>query len=515
MVAPGWPPDCELKFQRRTPDNAFHDIVLSGHIGICAPCRLQVADNIEFSAMTERRPFSESLRNITHTPTFKLALIGALILILLVPMAFVAGLIGERENRAAGVSREVSRIWGGQQLLIGPVLFVPYSVLRVTTVSDRRVEEIQGRYAVFLPEALAIKGESKTTVLHRSIFEVPVYSSDLVFEGRFQAPRISDVAAQVQEIRWRDAVLAVGISDVSGLKATINGVINGTETLPFDPSLGIPGNLTGVHLKLADVANLGLMNEPLGSTALPAFSFRFDLRLNGSDALEFAPVAKDTSVELSSDWPHPSFGGAFLPVERNIKNDGFSARWYVPHLARSVPQAWNLNDGGLDRMRPYGFGMRFVTPVDFYKLISRASKYAVMFLGVAFMAVFMLELRSTHRIHAVQYFFVGFAMVFFYVLLLSFAEHIGFVMAYVVAAGATGSLLALYVGRVQQSVNKGLATLVLFLVLYGFLYMILQLEDYALIAGAILGFILLATIMFSTLKANWSGAAVEHSAPAG
>ena len=164
-------------------------------------------------------------------------------------------------------------------------------------------------------------------------------------------------------------------------------------------------------------------------------------------------------------------------------------------------------------MRPYGFGLRLVTPVDFYKLISRASKYAVMFLGIAFMAVFMLELRSAHRIHAVQYFFVGFAMVFFYVLLLSFAEHIGFNMAYVVAAGATGSLLALYVGRVQQSVSMGVVTLLLFLVLYGFLYMILQLEDYALIAGAILGFVLLATIMFSTLKANWSGTTAERSAP--
>jgi inner membrane protein len=464
--------------------------------------------------MTDQPSLPASLGNAIHIPAFKLALIGALILILLVPMGFVGGLIGERESRASAVSREVSGLWGGPQLLIGPVLIVPYSILRVTTVGERRVEEVQGRHAVFLPEALAIKGESKTTTLHRSIFEVPVYSSDLAFEGRFQAPRISDVAAQVHEIRWRDAVLAVAISDVSGLKATINGVINGTETLPFDPSIGIPGvNLTGVHLKLSDVSSLALSNDPAGAVTLPAFSFRFDLRLNGSGTLDFAPVAKDTSVDLSADWPHPSFGGAFLPVEREIKNNGFTARWYVPHLARSVPQSWNLNDGGIERMRPYGFGIRFFTPVDFYKLISRATKYVVMFLGVGFMAVFLLEFRSKHRIHPVQYFFVGFAMVFFYVLLLSFAEHIGFIRAYVLAAGATGTLLALYVGRVQLSAMRGLAALVLFLVLYGLLYLILQAEDYSLITGAILGFVLLATIMFSTLKVNWSGITAIRSTP--
>ena len=134
-------------------------------------------------------------------------------------MALVGGLIGEREIRADSVRREVAGLWGDSQLLIGPVLFVPYSVLRVTTVGDRRVEEMQGRHAVFLPETLTVKGETKTTTLHRSIFEFPVYTSELAFEGRFQAPRMADVATQVHAVRWQDAVLALAINDVSGLKA--------------------------------------------------------------------------------------------------------------------------------------------------------------------------------------------------------------------------------------------------------------------------------------------------------
>jgi inner membrane protein involved in colicin E2 resistance len=206
---------------------------------------------------------------------------------------------------AAGKSQ--SSVWGDSQLLIGHVLFVPYSITRITTVGDRRVEEIQGRYAVFLPEVLTIKGDSKTTTLHRSIFEFPVFTSELDFEGRFASPRIADVAAQVHEVRWRDAVLAMAINDVSGLKSTVNAIINETGTASFDP-----------------------------------------------------------------------------------------------------------------------------------------------FLATAYMAVFLLEFRSAHQIHPVQYFFVGFAMLFFYVLLLSIAEHIGFVRAYLVAAGATGLLLGFYVGRAQS-----------------------------------------------------------------
>jgi inner membrane protein len=444
-------------------------------------------------------------------PIFKLFLIAILIPALMVPMAFVSGLIGERESRAEGVRMEVASLWGGSQLIAGPILVVPYSVLRVTTVADKRVEEVQERRAVFLPETLSVTGEAKSQVLHRSIFDVPVYNSELAFEGRFLAPRMSDVAVQTHEIRWREAVLVVAINDVSGLKATANVLINGSDAVPFEPSLGLPAsNLNGVHVKLIDATSLGLAADP--AAPIPAFGFRFDLRLNGSGTLDIAPVARETSVALSADWPHPSFGGVFLPTERSVRKDGFSARWYVPHLARSVPQAWNLHEGGIERIRAYGFGTRFYTPVDFYKLISRASKYAVMFLSAAFMAVFLLEFRSARQVHPVQYGFVGFTMVFFYVLLLSFAEHIGFVKAYVLAATATGGLLALYVGRVQQSLAKGAATLVLFLVLYGLLYLILGMEDYALLAGAILGFALLCTIMFATLKVDWSSGSLNRAA---
>jgi inner membrane protein len=235
------------------------------------------------------------------------------------------------------------------------------------------------------------------------------------------------------------------------------------------------------------------------------FNYKFGLTLNGSSELTFAPVARETTVGLSSDWPDPSFIGAFLPTDRVINPAVFSARWQVPHLARSVPQAWNLGDQGLLALSEYKFGVRFIVPVDFYQIVARAAKYAMMFLATAFMAVFVLELRSAHAVHPVQYVLVGLAMAFFYVLLLSFAEQIGFLWAYLIASIATGGLIALYVGRVQRSVAKGLVMLVVLALLYGLLYLILQLEDYALLAGAIAGFLMLAAVMFGTLRVNWSG----------
>src|SRR5882672_8515815 len=162
--------------------------------------------------MTDPTPLSGAIGSAIRNPAFKLVLIAILIVVLMVPMTLVGGLIGERESRAEGVRAEVAGLWGSSQLIIGPALVVPYSVLRVTTVGDKRVEEVLERRAVFLPETLTVKGEAKSTTLHRSIFEFPVYTSELAFEGRFPAPRMSDVALQVHEVRWRDAVLAVAIN---------------------------------------------------------------------------------------------------------------------------------------------------------------------------------------------------------------------------------------------------------------------------------------------------------------
>ena len=447
----------------------------------------------------------EAAARVLRSPALKFVLILLLIIVLVIPLILVYGLISERESRAQGVRREVGQLWGPQQQILGPFLVVPYTVRIEAVQGDKRIEQIQERRAVFTPEALEVAGRADAKTLRRSIFEVPVYAAHLRLSGRFGIPRIGDVAAEVVAVRWRDAIFVLGLSGVSGLKETATLKITGASEIAFAPSVGFPStHLSGIHAKLTAAAN-----TPPGDIEQPPqpFSFTVELAFNGSVSLAFAPVARETHVSLSSDWPHPSFSGNFLPDEREVTAAGFSAAWKIPHLARSVPEAWSLTEAGLERFQPYAFGVMLIDPVDFYSLVNRATKYGILFVALSFMAVFCLELASQRRVHPVQYLFTGIALVFFYVLLLSLVEHLGFVQAYLAASVATAAMLALYVGAAMSSLVRGLVMLAVFAVTYGILYLILQLEDYALLAGAILGFLALTIVMFATLRVDWSASA--------
>lgn len=441
---------------------------------------------------------------IGRSPGFKFFLISFLILLLLIPLALVTGLISEREGRSREVARDVARNWGGAQTITGPYLVVPYTVQVETKEGDKVVQRTSEHRAVFQPEELDMRGDAKSDVLHRSIFDVNVYTATLGLRGRFAAPDIKDVDPNAIAVRWQDATFVLTLGDVAGLKEAATLKLNNRDTLPFQPSSGIPGSrIDAIHAKIAAAPSAVSPGGPV-----QGFRFEAELHFTGSLSLNFAPAARETRVQLTSDWPHPSFGGAFLPVEREVSAEGFSAKWRIPHLARSVPQAWMATGGGLDRFRSYHFGVTLHEPVNFYSLVTRAAKYGVLFLALAFMGVFVLELVSDKRVHPVQYLFVGIAMVFFYVLLLSLSEHIGFAAAYLTASLATGGMLATYVGASLGSVRSGLLTAAMFALLYGFLYLILMLEDYALLAGALLGFTALTAVMFATLRVDWSGRSV-------
>jgi inner membrane protein len=454
---------------------------------------------------------AEFLSRVAKSPAVKFFVIGFLILLLLIPLLMVGGLVSEREGRSFEVRAEVARTWGGAQQIGGPFLVVPYTARSERKEGDKTIVETVYKTAVFMPEDLAFEAKTASEVLHRSIFDVNVYTATLSMEGRFLAPDVTRTDPTAIAADWRDARLVLVLSDVSGLKEAAMLEIDGAGNLPFEPSPLLPAsNMSGIHVKLAETPSL------LGADgAIKAFAFRASLAFTGSGTLAFAPAARETRLTLASDWPHPSFTGAFSPEERSLRDDGFTARWRVPHLARSVPQNLTPADAGIQQLAPYYFGVSFYQPVDFYDLVMRAVKYAVLFLAVTFMAVFVLELLSGRPVHAVQYLFVGLAMVFFYVLLLSLSEHIGFTPAYLAASAATGGMLSLYAGKVLDSMERGLAMLALFAVTYGLLYLILTLEDYALLAGALLGFAALTAVMFATLKVDWSAGAPPAPADRG
>jgi inner membrane protein len=311
------------------------------------------------------------------------------------------------------------------------------------------------------------------------------------------------VAPEATAVRWRDSFLSLLISDVSGLKESAALTLDSARRIPFEPSNGLPNNTApGLNVRLFPVDTA--TDQPPA-----AFTFESDLVFNGSSILAFAPVGRETRISLTADWPYPSFTGAFLPETRDIRSDGFAASWRIPHLARNVPQAWHVGAAETAtahmRLWPTLSGVNFYVPIDYYDLVNRAAKYGLMFLAVAFFAVFVQELTSGKRVHAVQYVFVGVAMILFYVLLLSFAEHIGFATAYLAASAATGGMLSLYVGMSLRSAARGFIMLCVFFILFGLLYLILRLQDYAMLAGAVAGFVMLTITMFATLRVNWSG----------
>lgn len=441
--------------------------------------------------------------NLFRSPSFKFVLVGFLVLVISGLTSVVWLLSAERQQRAHSVQVDIAKDWGGQQRVLGPYLIVPYTVKAQRIEYGKTIDVEEARQAVFLPDTLKISGNAQTEKRHRSIYDVTVYQAKLMLEGQFKAPDLSLVEPDTPaQIRWQDAFIALGIKDVSGLKNNVQ-LEAGGQKIDFEPSAGLSdqaGRFNGIHARLKPIAAAGGLNN---GAPLP---YKIALVLNGSSSLTFAPAGRENTVALESNWPHPGFTG-FLPVSRTITADGFQASWSVPYLARDVPQAWAGSPQTmlLDRFASDSLGVNLFVPVDFYSLVERALKYGFLFVAAAFAGVFVLELLSGRRVHPIQYIFVGLAIVIFYVLLLSFSEHIGFAPAYLVASGATGAMIAAYVGMALQSLGRGLIMLGIFALLFGLLYMILQLEDYALLAGSIAAFTLLTATMFATLRVNWSG----------
>ena len=274
---------------------------------------------------------------IVRSPSFKFVLVGFLVIVIWSFFAIVWGLSNDRQSRASGVQSQVAQDWGGPQRLLGPYLIVPYTVKVYRIDSGKSVEMELTRHAVFLPDTLNIGGKAQTEKRRRSIYEVTVYQAALTVEGQFRVPDISLIEADpVTAIRWQDAILALGIKDVSGLKNNVQ-LETGGRKIDFEPSIGADADTSrsayGIHAPLRQLAGAGGFN---GGAPL---SYKIELALKGSSSLYFTPAGRETTVSLESNWPHPSFAG-FLPVSRTITANGFSSSWRVPHLARDVPQAW-------------------------------------------------------------------------------------------------------------------------------------------------------------------------------
>lgn len=430
------------------------------------------------------------------SPLLRLVLLGLLLLALLIPCGMIENVVQERDARRQEAVTDITGKWGGAQTLVGPILRVPF-LTRATRMNEqgKSVEAVTADVAYFLPRDLRIRAQTAAESRQRGIFSVPVYVAKVLIEGRFDAPEFSAWGLRPEDVDWARAELILSLSEPRGLHGDAALTWEGRD-LAWKPSSGQHGSWSppGIHAALGTEPGLHLAQGG---------EFRIAFSVNGSEALSFAPTAEQTTLTLTANWPHPSFQGSWLPVERDLKPDGFSARWSVSYLGRNFPQRWRQSAEVAQALSGASFGVKLATPVDHYQLATRITKYAVMTLVFTFAVIWLTEVLSTKRAHLIQYGFTGAALCLFGLLQLSFAEHFGFNAAFALAAAAVLCVVGLYMRAVLRSARQALNVVGVLALLYGYVYLILQAEDYALMGGSLALFAGLAVAMYLTRKVDW------------
>ena len=419
----------------------------------------------------------------------KLPLVSGLALLTTIPSLFVNSLVEERTERAKDVIQEIGGRAGGQETFLGPTLSIPYSI----APPYKGATPTPGVYVVFPTKGDAAVRVS-TQERHRSLFKVPVYEAELKFDATFDLAGVPSTAPAGAELDWTRAGIVIGVSDARGALADGTLTANG-KTTTFVPAenLGEPNPRLPLAYFGVGVSELIQPNTTFNVTA--------NLRFSGAQRLVVLAYGKGTHLTAEGDWPSPGFDGGFLPVKRTTSAQGFNAEWSVPFIARGIPaEGTNTAVSALDHT---AMGISFIEMADPYQAVSRSLKYALLFVGLLFLSYFVFEATAGKRVHPAQYVLVGVAHMIFYLLLLSLAERIGFDWGFLLAGGATVVLLSANAEWIFASRVQGLRALFVFSLLYFFIYLLLRLEDNALLVGAVTSFLAVAAVMYFTRNIDW------------
>ncbi|MBC7949049.1 MAG: cell envelope integrity protein CreD [Chitinophagaceae bacterium] len=412
----------------------------------------------------------------------KALLIGVLALVLLIPAYFVQDLIRERQARQKEAIAEVSSKWAGNQTLTGPVLVLPYQEI---FQEDNKILTVR-KLAYILPDKLSIQAVANPEKRYRGIYQVMLYSSDIRITGKFNSIPLQQLKIDPANVLWQEAYVCVGLSDVKGLKEEISLNWNDTAVLLS------PSSVNNAVMK--DAVTSGVKVED-GKE----INFSATVSINGSGQLLFTPVGKETTVALSSTWPDPSFTGGQLPDHR-ITDSGFVATWKSLAHTRNFPQAWKEASYQLEAS---SFGADLFIPVSGYQKTMRSVKYAILCILLTFAAFFIIETVNKKSVHPFQYALIGLALILFYTLLLSISEYTGFNTAYIIASFATVGLIAWFVKGILQSARLSSILSVVLVLMYGYIFSILQLQDYSLLLGSVGLFLTLGVIMHFSKRIQW------------
>lgn len=380
------------------------------------------------------------------------------VLVLQIPILLVNILISEREELSEETETEVSKQWAGVQDIYPPILKITYQSKEVNSNGETLLKDA---VRVLEPEVAKVTGDVRVTTLHRSIYDVPVYKADLVITGHFE---LSDDDFAV----YKDKLyMYISLGEMRGLEDNINASVNGKE-YQFE--------LTDDGLRI------GL--DPAGLAAGSLIDYSINIRTKGAKSLRFRPEAATFNVDLRSDHPSPSFGGAFLPNERNVTDEGFDAQWTVTEM-----NTFGMYDSV--------FYVDLIVPVSQYQQTGRATKYSFLIILLVFAAIYLVETITRQEVNYIQYIVTGFSLCLFYLLLLSISEYLAFGWAYLIASGMTVAALGGYfIGFLRSRIAISCTASVA--VLYAFIYLLLNLETGSLLVGSLALFAILSLIMYFT-----------------
>jgi len=435
-----------------------------------------------------------------QSTTAKMMLVGFLALVLLIPLEFVKDLIRERSERKKEVVDEVAELWGKDIFFYGPILKIPYKSFEEYNVTNSKTNtttiqrKASIKYAYFFPDKLNNKSNViKNNSLKRGIYNNVVFTANMKFDGHFGKPNFEKLNIKSEDLLWNSASIVVKTTNLKSIKSDLNIKLN-NQKLNFE-SKSDEDTIYGT-----------LESEKFDYHALAktdAIRFNFDMQYNGSKSIKFLPIGKTSTVSVDSDWDSPSFEGAFAANDttKSINKKGFHADWKILDINRSFSQQ-HLDK--IPNLNEYAFGVKLIETVDEYQQNERASKYGFLVIGLTFLVFFLIQSISKIGIHIFQYSMIGLALIMFYTLLISITEHSSFKLAYIIAGIAVITMITLYSTSILK--NKKFATFIglALSALYTFIYVIIQLESYALLVGSIGLFAILGAVMYFSRKIDWS-----------
>jgi inner membrane protein len=424
----------------------------------------------------------------------KLGVIIILILLLLIPSAWIEGLITDRESYQQDNIKNVADTWAGDQLIQGPVLAIPYKK-EVTQNGDksRPVTSNVTKMLYLLPQNLQFKAGIHTQSFQNGIYDATVYNSKVMVRGDFDEPDLTGAEIDPASVLYDKARLIFSISDLKGLKN--------------NPIVNIQGQnyTTGPAADDNILPDNGLqVNFPLQKDH--GFTFNYQLDLKGSNELNFLDIGRTMNVEVNSDWDHPDFNGRYLPDTRAITAAGFNAKWQMLYYNRPFPQQWTEGDSVLTNKKATAnavFGVKLQVAIDQYRKIMRTVKYSTLIILLTFVSLFLTEMIKKEPVHVFNYTLIGAAMVVYYTLLLSISEQVGYNYAYLLSSVSTISLIAIFTASLLKNKNVALLFALILSIFYGFIFIIIQLEQLSLLFGSVALFVIIATLMYFSRKINW------------